>query len=194
MKIEYEATFPNINKDEIRERLKKIGAVLVRPEFLQKRTNFHLPKERKNNYSWIRVRDEGDKITLSLKVVDGDKIGNQKELCLQVDNFINATEFLKNIGCEKKASQETKRELWTLDGAEITIDEWPFLEPFVEIEGSSEEEVKIISKKLGFNYGEAVFGGADEIYNKKYGIDKDIINNIPEVTFTGKNPFKISNK
>lgn len=36
MQIEYEATFININKDEIRARLKKVGATLVKPEFLQK--------------------------------------------------------------------------------------------------------------------------------------------------------------
>lgn len=36
MQIEYEATFPNIDKNEIREKLKNVGATLVRPEFLQK--------------------------------------------------------------------------------------------------------------------------------------------------------------
>jgi len=40
MAIEYEATFPNIDKDEIRERLKKAGAVLIHAEVLQKRNNF----------------------------------------------------------------------------------------------------------------------------------------------------------
>ena len=44
MKIEYEATFTDINKDEIRERLEKAGAVLRRPEFLQKRGTFRLPE------------------------------------------------------------------------------------------------------------------------------------------------------
>ena len=44
MKIEYEATFPNIDKDEIRQRLKESGAVLMRPEFLQKRYALDLPE------------------------------------------------------------------------------------------------------------------------------------------------------
>lgn len=190
MQIEYEATFPNIDKDEIRERLKKAGAELVRSEFLQKRFNFHLPKEKKTNYSWVRVRDEGDKITMSLKSVEGGDIGDQKELCLKIDDFDLAKEFLENLGCEKKNYQETRRELWMLDDVEIMIDEWPFLEPFVEIEGKSEEEVVAMSKRLGFDYTLAVFGGADELYNKKYGIHKDIINTTPKVTFEGKNPFE----
>ena len=36
MQTEYEATFININKDEIREKLKSVGAVLVKPEVLMK--------------------------------------------------------------------------------------------------------------------------------------------------------------
>lgn len=34
MQIEYEATFENIDKDEIRDRLKKAGARIVKKEFL----------------------------------------------------------------------------------------------------------------------------------------------------------------
>ena len=44
MDIEYEATFVNINKDEIRKRLKDSGAKLIKPEFLQKRVNFNPSK------------------------------------------------------------------------------------------------------------------------------------------------------
>jgi hypothetical protein len=40
MNIEYEATFYPIDKDEMRGRLKKAGAKLIRPEFLQKRDVF----------------------------------------------------------------------------------------------------------------------------------------------------------
>ena len=46
MAIEYEATFLDINKEETRENLKKVGAELVRPEFMQKRVVFGLPKDR----------------------------------------------------------------------------------------------------------------------------------------------------
>jgi len=40
MNIEYEATFLEVDKDEIRERLKKTEAQLVRPEYLQWKTHF----------------------------------------------------------------------------------------------------------------------------------------------------------
>ncbi len=114
MRIEYEATFPNINKDEIREKLKKAGAKLIRPEFLQKRVVFNPPKEHKVEGAWLRIRDEGNKITMSYKIIHNRKnrkIEDQKEICLIIDNFKSAEFLLSAIGCERKAYQESKREL-----------------------------------------------------------------------------------
>src|SRR5690606_35359406 len=121
----------------MRERLTKAGAELIRPEFLQKRIPFNLPEGKPQRGIWLRVRDEGDKTTLSLKQIDGENIENQKELSVDVSDFDTTVTILKSIGCKPKSYQETRRELWRLDGVDITIDEWPFLEPFVEVEGKS---------------------------------------------------------
>lgn len=195
MDIEYEATFLNVNKDNLRKKLKVIGATLVKSEFLQKRVVFFLPKGHEVKGGWVRVRDESDKITMSFKVVDGNTIQDQKETCLVVDNFQTAEQFLVGIGCVKKSYQENKREKWLLEGVEITIDEWPFLEPFTEIEGKSEEEVKKISEKLGFDYSKAVFGSLDVIVSRKYSISEDDINNhTPLIIFEGENPYLVHQK
>lgn len=190
MHIEYEATFINVNKDEVRKRFRQAGAVLARPEYLQKRVPFHLPKEKRRDDAWLRVRDEGDKITLSLKMVDGEKIENQKEICLEINNFDDAVELLKAIGCESKSYQETKRELWKLDGVDITIDEWPFLEPFVEVEGDSEEAVKAVSEKLGFNYADALFCAVGTLYKMKYGVHPNKLDGLEKLVFEMENPFQ----
>lgn len=190
MNIEYEATFPNINKNSLRIRLKKAGAKLIRQEFMQKRIVFHLPKGHEIKGGWIRVRDEGDKITMSLKAVNGEKIEDQKEVCLKVDSFDQAVLFLESIGCVKKAYQESKRELWMLDNVEITLDEWPFLEPYLEIEGKSETVVEHAAKKLGLDYAQAIFGAVDTLYSQKYNLSSDIISNhTPLIIFSGENPF-----
>ena len=187
MHIEYEATFTKINKDQMRQKLKKIGAKLIKPEFLMKRVVFHPPKQIKNG--WMRVRDEGDKITMSLKIIMGSKITDQKEIELIIDDLENGCNFLEAIGARQKSYQETKRELWRLDNCEITIDTWPGLKPFVEIEGKSENGVKKVAKKLGFNWQDAYFGATDEIYERELGIPMNVINNeTPEITF--KNPPK----
>jgi adenylate cyclase, class 2 len=189
MQIEYEATFTNINKDEVRTKLKAVGAKLIKPEFLMKRTVFNLPAGHEIPGGWLRVRDEGDKITMSLKVVTAGNIADQKETCLVVNDYQEAVNFLKEIGCEDKSYQETKRELWIVDGVEVTIDEWPYLEPFVEVEGKSEVEVKKISEKLGFQYSEALFCSVDTLYNRQYGVSEEIVDSQPEIIFSSSNPF-----
>jgi adenylate cyclase class 2 len=190
MDIEYEATFININKDEIRQRLQSVGATLLRPEFLQKRINFKLPLGHEQKGAWLRVRDEGDKISLSLKVVDGERIEDQKETQLIIDNFENGRALLISIGCVEKAYQETRRELWVLDGVEVTIDEWPFLPPYVEVEGDSEASVRSVSEKLGFEWSQARFCAVDALYSEVYGLSFDRINNMtPRIVFDMENPF-----
>lgn len=188
--IEYEATFPNINKDDIRQRLEKAGATLVKPENLMVRSVFELPSGHKIKGGWLRVRNENDKITMSLKVVNGNKIEDQKEICLKIDSFEEGVKFLESLGCEPKAYQESKRELWILDEVEITIDEWPYLEPYVEVEGKSEEVVKSVSTKLDFDYSQALFCSVDTLYSNKYKITADYINHqIKRICFNEPNPF-----
>lgn len=191
MQIEYEATFTNIDKEEMRQKLTSVGATLEREEYTQRRTVFNLPKNNEIKGGWMRIRDEGDKITMSLKVVDGNNIENQKEACITVSDYGEAEMILTSLGCEKKAYQETKRELWILDGVEVTIDTWPFLEPFIEVEGASEELVKSVSNKLEMNWDEAKFCAVDVLYSEKYDIPTDQINNqTPEIIFEMENPFQ----
>src|SRR3989339_2046154 len=174
MKVEYEATFTNIDKDEIRAKLKAVNAVLIKSEFLQKRVIFDFPAGHEIKGGWLRVRDEQDKMTMSLKIVSNTKkITDQKEICLIIDNYQQAVEFLETIGCQRKSYQETKREIWHLGQVEVCIDEWPFLEPYVEVEGKSEAVVKEVTQQLGFDYLLAKFCAADSLYQDKYGLSLD---------------------
>ncbi len=190
MQVEYEATFENIDKDEVRQKLKSIGAKLIRPEYMQRRTVFNMPEGHGVTGGWLRVRDEGDKITMSLKAIDGEGIERQKETEFIISDYEAGVSLLESIGCQKKAYQESKRELWQIDGVDVTIDEWPFLEPYIEVEGASEEVVKAISEKLGFDYSTALFDSVDAQYAKKYNITIDAVNQrTPEILFKMENPF-----
>ncbi len=127
---------------------------------------------------------------MSLKRIDGERIENQKEVCLEVDSYDSARNFLGELGCDWKSYQETKREIWKLGSVEISIDEWPFLDPFVEIEGSSENDVRNACEKLELDYNKALFCAVGELYKRKYGIAIDQINSkTPRITFDMENPF-----
>lgn len=190
MKIEYEATFAGVNENDIRKRLQNVGAKLIKPKFLQKRTVFHLPEGHEIEGGWARVRDEGDRITMSIKIVNGKTITDQKEICIIVDDINEAARFLTALGCREKAYQESKRELWKINNVEIAIDEWPFLEPFVEIEGRSEKAVRRIAKQLKFDWVEAKFCAVGTLYAEKYKMPEKIINDgLSKLIFDMKNPF-----
>ena len=184
---EIEIMFANINKDEIRAKLKSIGARLKTPEYRQFRIIFDLIKPEPNK--WIRVRDEGDKITLAYKEA-GRKLEEQKEVEIFVDSFEKTVEFLKATGHQVRSIEETKREKWVLGGVEITIDTWPFLEPVLEIEGESQELIQKVSEKLGFDYEKGYFCTANVLYKEVYGkyieelpVEKRILR------FDSQNPF-----
>ncbi len=189
--IEYEATFYDIDISEMRTKLKSFGGELIKSEFNQKRTVFNFPKGHEIKGGYIRVRDEADKITMTLKIMSSNNsIEGQKEVELVVDDYNAAINMLSLLGANKKSFQESKRELWEIDGVEIMLDSWPFLETLIEIEGKSELEVRKVSEKLGFNWNDAVFDSIDYFYCKKYNITSERINNnTPELRFDMDNPF-----
>ncbi len=191
MKTEYEATFWPIDKDAIRNKLISVGATLSVPERLMRRRTFNLPPGQSTPTRFARVRDEGDKITMSIKDIGGTKIEDQKEEEIVIDSFENGAALLLAMGCIEKAYQETKRELWTLDGVEIMIDEWPYLEPLIEVEGPDEASVRAVSEKIGFPWSDARFCAIGTIVSEKYGVTEDFINNhVPRIVFDEPNPFQ----
>lgn len=192
MITEFEATFINIDKDELRKALKEAGATLIRPEYKQKRVNFDLQNFGRDFWEWARVRDEGDKITMAYKNVPlNSSIDQQKEIEFEISNMEAGIEFLSTLGARMTNYSETLRERWDLGGVEIDIDTWPHIEPFLEIEGKSEEAVKEASEKLGFAWDDAKFCGAGRIYEMVYGTHPDKLSEKETIrlTFEDPNPF-----
>ncbi len=180
MKSEIEATFTKIDKDQLRAQLKKLGATLLQPDTLMRRIIFDI-----DDYSFVRVRDEGNRITMSYKHLDNLSLSGMKEVCLTVDDYEEAINFVKAVGLKPKAEQETYREEWRLDNVEIDIDTWPWIPSYVEIEGPSEAAVKFVATELGFDMEDAIYGSVDQVYNLYYDVTRHDINYCPEIKFTG---------
>lgn len=178
MPTEFEATFIDINKNKLRKKLEEAGAKLLQPEILMRRVIFDLGPKR-----FVRVRDEGDNITMSYKQVDNLTLNGTKEICVNVSNYEDAIELLKHAGLEPKANQETLRETWELDKVEITIDTWPWLPTYVEIEGKNAESTIKVAEKLGFIMSDAHYGSVNEIYKIYYDVTDRDINYCPVIKF-----------
>lgn len=184
MKVEIEAKFLDIDVEKIRGKLKEIGAVQKHPERLMKRKNFDFSDFRlEKNGGWVRVRDEGDKITLSYKQLNERSLHGTKEVTVEIDNFDNTCLFLQAIGLKNYSYQETKRESWDFDGTEIEIDTWPWVPSFVEIEGKSEESVRMASKMLGLDWQKALFGSVEIVYQSYYNVTEEEVDSWEEMKF-----------
>jgi len=171
MQVEFEAKYPKINKDEIREKLKKLGAELVFAEQKFIRLTFDTPELQKKN-AWVRLRDEGEKITMAFKIVeDEESAAGMKEVSFEISDIKAAKSFLEQLGLTHKGYEENLREEWKLGNVIFEIDTWPLIDPYLEIEAPSEDIVKSYFQKLGLDYSEAYFGSSDILYRKLYGIE-----------------------
>ena len=186
MQQEIEAKFLYINHDDMRARLQNAGAHLEQPMRLMRRVVIDYKDNRmQGGNSWIRVRDEGDKITLTYKTSEEHSFGGATEIEVEVSDYQKTIDIFVAAGLQVTTKQETKRETWTLGDAEVVLDEWPWLEPFIEIEAPSEEAVKKAASLLGLDWKDAVFGSVTTAYRHQYPeITKaQHISAIPEISF-----------
>lgn len=184
MQTETEAKFLDIDKEALRELLKKNGATLVHEERLMQRKNFDYPDARLEAIGgWVRVRNEGDKVALAYKQVVDRTIDGTKEISVNVDSFDKTCDFLTAIGLANKSYQETTRERWELDGVEVTIDTWPWIPSFVELEGVSEEALKSVAEKLAIDWSTAMHGSVETAYQKYYTVSIEEVNSWKTIAF-----------
>ena len=175
---EIEVKFLNINVEEISAKLEGLGARKLFDR-LYKRRVFDYPDLRLNQQgAWIRLRDEGDKITLAFKQRLGVKAHDgsvddegMQEIEIKVSDFEKTADFLKSIGLKEKTYQENRRIRYILDGIEFDIDFWPRLEPYLEIEALSWGEIDKAINLLGLNPEEKRIFSTHQIYQLE-GIDE----------------------
>lgn len=171
MKTEIEVKFTNVDIDDIRARLEKVGAYLEQPMRDMRRALIEEPQHREEN-SFLRIRDEGDQVTLTYKRhPKNDKdaaIDSAREIETTVGDFDATVAIFVASGWHPTTYQESRRETWKLGGAEVVIDQWPWINPYIEIEAETEEEVQLAATELGFDWGDAIFGSVDVIYHHEY--------------------------
>lgn len=194
MKTEIEVKFLNIDIDDVRAKLTSVGAHLEQPMRLMRRQVFHLVTP--SDTAYVRVRDEGHKVTMTFKRFEGDGLHAAKEAEVEVSDFETAVTILEESGLKAKSYQESKRETWQVGSVEVVIDEWPWVPPFVEIEGPSEDEVRKVTADLGLNWKDAAFGGVAAVYKPLYPaiVSDVIVNDYPRYDFDDPVPKEFLGK
>lgn len=187
--IEYEVKFFPVILDDMRKKLKAVGAFLEKPERLMKRVAFAQDKNPGMTCTYIRVRDEGDKITLSAKQhANDDKMDSQKEYESTVNDFETTRQILLSAGLTQTGYQENKRETWKmLDGTLVELETWPQLPNYMEIEGKSRGVVQDTAELLGLDWDEHTVQSNDYLYAKHLGIDRQVVfERLAHLTFTNE--------
>lgn len=191
--VEYEARFLDIEPDQLITKIKEVGGSLKNPLTLFKRSVFSLCDISKG---YVRVRDEGNKVTMTSKIYKDPKFPQESEL--EINNtFEEGQTFLRSLNLTEKAYHETMRETWSIirnkkELCEIAIDRIPGLPTYAEVECKSERDLKKCIKLLNLENKTVNYGAYGNTFVHYYGMTAHEINNeVPKITFQNiKNELK----
>jgi adenylate cyclase class 2 len=190
MKIEFEAKFLAVDIPTIQNKLMLLGASKTLNRTLLCRQTFDFTSNQSVK-KWVRVRKEGNLVTITLKIVSHATIDGTQEIELIVNDFEKACELLLQCGLKPGSYQENYRENWQYQDIIFSIDTWPGLQPFLEIEGPNEHAIQSIVHSLGLDYSNAYFGTIDKLYEREFEIPASAFNTIAKLTF--ENAYHVLN-
>ena len=168
MAKEHEIDILEINKPEAARRLRKLGAT-YRGHLRYRRIEFLIDGKVGGGHSWARVRTDGKETTITVKRFRGKHLP-MDEHEISTGNFEDAVRLMSKLTRSKIFYFENERDVYELGGATITIDKWPLIPPFMEIEGKSMAQVKSLYNRLGIG-GEMVGNATMDSIFKRYGLD-----------------------
>lgn len=124
-----------------------------------------------NPNKWIRVRTDGKTTTLAIKERIARTVDGTGEVEVEVSDFSKTLELLNTLGGYKPRSiQENTRELYIIDGTEVSIDTWPKINPILEIEGEA-DNIAEIAGRLGIEPESLTAKSVEEHYLETLGLD-----------------------
>ena len=148
MPKEYEAKILKIDPGAIEARILANGGRRVRGPVLMRRLVYDITPGDESR--WLRLRDSGDVTTVAVKQIMHDGIDGTEETEVRVDDFDGMSEILAQLGLTPKSYQENRRTSYRMDTAELCVDEWPLLPPYLEIESDSRAGVIRAAAILGY--------------------------------------------
>lgn len=167
MPTEYEAKILEVDPAALEKQILALGGQ-KHGEALQRRYVYDIEPD--DQSKWIRLRDTGNQITLTIKEITSDAIDGTQETEVTVSDFDTTNQLLNKLGYNPKAYQENKRTSFVLDGAEIEIDTWPKIPAYTEIESTSKDHVITVAGKLGYREDQLTSENTTKVY-ARYGIN-----------------------
>jgi adenylate cyclase class 2 len=169
MAKEHEIGLLDIDVAEAKRRLRQLGAT-YKGHVKYSRIEFKLGGDLGRVHSWGRVRTDGKSTVITVKKYLG-KTKPMEEDEVSTDSFEGAIRIMSKLVKSELFYFETERYKYKLDKADITIDRWPKIPYFMEIEGPSMKYVEDMYRKLGIKgryVGNVTADGVYKIYGLEY--------------------------
>lgn len=175
--VEIEAHFIDVDVNEVKKKLLELGAKDLGEDYLREIIFYDKELTWMRENKFIRLRSTKKGTTLSFKHFQYEKDNGSpemkpevKEIETVVSSGANAKLILELTGLTAYREQEKRRHSFTYKNVVIDIDQWPKIPAYVEIEGPSKEEIKVVSDELGLQWDKAIFRGAAYIITHFYGV------------------------
>ncbi|RWZ78725.1 MAG: CYTH domain-containing protein [Candidatus Microsaccharimonas sossegonensis] len=173
--IEVELRTYDVDGDALRATLRTLGAVSL-GELVFKRAVLDVYPADPNK--WIRVRSNGIETTLAVKQ-RGTATEMDGEIEERVESFETTLQLLASLGFEPRSVQESRSDIYTIDGTEVSIDTWPGLKELLEIEakdthasvGERTATIYKVAEKLGIPVEALTTESIEQRYMDTLGID-----------------------
>lgn len=169
-KTEIEVRFLNIDKNDLLRKLSSLDAQNQGEKTLNEIIFYDQNLTWLDEKRFVRLRTFGNTTKLTYKQNREQKIDSAQEIEFDVLDQNVTRQFLEKIGLKAYRFQEKKRHTFVWHDITIDIDTWPRIPTYVELEGPSEESLKLLAEKLGFIWKNAVFEDAKHIIEERYHI------------------------
>jgi adenylate cyclase class 2 len=168
---EIEVRFLEINEGALIKTLIELGASDHGEDFLEEVIFYDKAlRWRDEEGKFVRLRQNNRGTFLSYKHHQENTADGTEEIELKVDDFQKAEALLERMGLVAYRHQQKKRHSFELDGVIADIDTWPKIPTYVELEGPSEDALKQVAAKLGFDWKDVVFENARIVIENRYHI------------------------
>ncbi len=168
---ETEIKILGINAEEVEAKLKELNAEKTFDGLLKVRYLDTPNNEIRDRGDLLRIRDfTGDFVEICYKSNKREENGCKvyDEVHLKADDFNEATQMFDKLGFKVSTYYEKKRKVFKLDNAEIVIDQYPKIEPFIEIEAEDSAQIEELIKKLGLEDNERSSETINGLLKSKY--------------------------
>ncbi len=167
---EIECRFLEIDKEGLIKRLLELGANDLGEKMLEEVIINDKEGHWTTDGKFIRIRTDGEKSSVSYKEHITHSIDGSTEIEIEINDPQKAEMIFEKVGLVPFRRQQKLRHSFVLDGVTFDIDTWPKIPTYVELEGESEQVLRDMAHKIGYDWNYAVFNNAGWIIEQKYNI------------------------